>query len=61
LFAWLIAPLGLYARHAERFVAEKPDGDGRIEDRLSFTLLREDPEARLLIYCKYLLNPVAHH
>ncbi|KAF2024241.1 alpha/beta-hydrolase [Setomelanomma holmii] len=49
LFSWLIAPLGVYARHAEAFVTERPETDG-IEERLAFKLLRDDPDARLLIY-----------
>jgi hypothetical protein len=51
LFAWLITPLGLYAKYAEEFLAEKTARYGEIEDRMSFRLLRENPEARLLIYC----------
>ncbi|KAF2635534.1 alpha/beta-hydrolase [Massarina eburnea CBS 473.64] len=49
LFAWLIAPLGVYAANATDFVEEKP-GQGDIEEKVAFKLLRDDPEARLLIY-----------
>ncbi|KAF2870485.1 Alpha/Beta hydrolase protein [Massariosphaeria phaeospora] len=49
LFAWLIAPLGLYARHADEFINEKTDVQG-VEDRVAFRLLKDDPEARLLVY-----------
>jgi abhydrolase domain-containing protein 12 len=49
LFSWLVAPLGVYAKHAEDFVAEQPGVDD-IEDKLAFRLLRKDPDARLLIY-----------
>jgi len=47
LFAWLIAPLGVYARHVDTFVEEKP---GDIENRHVIKLLRDDPSARLLLY-----------
>ncbi|KAF1997834.1 alpha/beta-hydrolase [Amniculicola lignicola CBS 123094] len=50
LFAWLIAPLGLYSRYADKFLEEKSGVDGDVEEKLSFKLLREDPESRLLIY-----------
>jgi abhydrolase domain-containing protein 12 len=49
LFAWLVAPLGVYAKHAAEFITEQPGVDD-IEEKLTFKLLREDPEARLLIY-----------
>ncbi|KAH7084576.1 Alpha/Beta hydrolase protein [Paraphoma chrysanthemicola] len=49
LFAWLVAPLGVYAENAEAFIAEHPSPDG-IEEKLAFKLLRDDPEARLLLY-----------
>jgi len=51
LFAWLIAPLGLYAKHADSFIKEESSMHADIEQRLAFNLLRDDPEARLLIYC----------
>ena len=49
LFAWLIAPLGVYARHADEFIQEQ-SGVEDIEEKLAFKLLKNDPEARLLIY-----------
>jgi abhydrolase domain-containing protein 12 len=49
LFTWLIAPLGVYAKNSEEFINEQPRIDD-IEEKLAFKLLREDPEARLLIY-----------
>lgn len=51
LFAWLIAPLGLYSKYADGFIKEESGVDGIIEQRLVLNLLRDDPEARLLIYC----------
>ncbi|KAI8941770.1 hypothetical protein NX059_002974 [Plenodomus lindquistii] len=47
LFAWLITPLGVYARHADQFIQQQ---SGSIEDHLAFKLLRTDPDARLLLY-----------
>lgn len=49
LFTWLVAPLGVYAKHLEKFIAE-PSGVDEIEDKLAFRLLKSDPEARLLVY-----------
>lgn len=49
LFTWLVAPLGVYAKYSEYFVTEQP-GVEDIEQKLAFKLLRDDPEARLLIY-----------
>ncbi|CAN9382922.1 unnamed protein product [Alternaria alternata] len=48
LFAWLIAPLGVYARNSDAFIQEKTGTD--VEHTLAWRLLRDDPEARLLIY-----------
>ncbi|KAF2108853.1 Alpha/Beta hydrolase protein [Lophiotrema nucula] len=50
LFAWLIAPIGVYSRNLDRFVNSEPGVDGDIERKLVYKLLRSDPEARLLIY-----------
>ncbi|KAL1599840.1 hypothetical protein SLS60_007645 [Paraconiothyrium brasiliense] len=49
LFAWLVTPLGVYAHHMEDFIQDIPLQDA-IEHRRAFKLLKEDPEARLLIY-----------
>ncbi len=49
LFTWLVTPLGVYARYLNEFVTEQP-GVEDITDKLAFRLLRDDPEARLLIY-----------
>ncbi|KAF1938683.1 alpha/beta-hydrolase [Clathrospora elynae] len=48
LFAWLIAPLGVYASNADDFIQEKAGAN--IEDTLAYKLLRNASEARLLIY-----------
>lgn len=48
-----MAPLGVYARHADAFLSEEVGVDGDVEERMAFKLLRGDPEARLLLYCAY--------
>lgn len=47
LFSWLVAPIGVYARHTDIFLEQR---SGDIEDHLTFKLLRNDPDARLLLY-----------
>ena len=51
LFAWHVLPLGLYAEHRDVLL----DHDsGLVEDitqSAGFKLLRDDPEARLIINC----------
>lgn len=49
LFTWLIAPLGVYARELNNFLRERAGVDD-VTEKLAFRLLRDDPEARLLIY-----------
>ncbi|KAF2730987.1 alpha/beta-hydrolase [Polyplosphaeria fusca] len=50
LYAWLIAPLGVYARLLDGFAHQKSRVDGDIDEHLVFKTLRDDPKARLLIY-----------
>lgn len=50
LFAWHILPLGLYRKHETELIAEPAGSVSDITPRLSFKLLREDPEARLVIH-----------
>jgi pimeloyl-ACP methyl ester carboxylesterase len=49
LFTWLVAPLGVYARRLNDFLEEQ-SGVEDVTKKLAFRLLRDDPEARLLIY-----------
>ncbi|KAK3326032.1 Alpha/Beta hydrolase protein [Apodospora peruviana] len=50
LHAWHILPLDLYRRHEQRLVQE-PDGMALdIKTRLGFQLLRDDPDALLVLY-----------
>ena len=48
LFAWHILPLELYRQHEKSLVAESTTQN--ITSGLNFELLREDPEARLVIH-----------
>ncbi|KAK3347542.1 Alpha/Beta hydrolase protein [Neurospora tetraspora] len=58
LYAWHILPLGLYARHESALAAQDRSGatgatGGFVSDittTLNFALLRDDPEARLVLY-----------
>ncbi|CZT52368.1 uncharacterized protein RSE6_13700 [Rhynchosporium secalis] len=50
LYAWHILPLGLYRKHEAALVAEPLGFALDITSRLSFRLLRNDPEARLVIH-----------
>ncbi|CZS98809.1 uncharacterized protein RAG0_07365 [Rhynchosporium agropyri] len=50
LYAWHILPLGLYRKHEAALVAEPFGFALDITSRLSFRLLRDDPEARLVIH-----------
>ncbi|EOA87707.1 uncharacterized protein SETTUDRAFT_160947 [Exserohilum turcica Et28A] len=48
LFAWLIAPLGVYAKHVDAFTKEKTGTN--VEDTVALSSLCHDSEAKLLIY-----------
>ena len=50
LHSWLITPLELYRRHEANFLAEISGLDRDISSRLTFELLREDPDAILVIH-----------
>lgn len=53
LYAWHILPLPLYLKN-EEVVATQPAGycnDFRSSE--SFKLLKEDPKAKLILYCKF--------
>ena len=51
LFGWHVLPLTLYAEN-ERALIGQPFGAEDYENSLAFKLLAEDPESRLIIYCK---------
>ena len=50
LYAWHVLPLGLYNRHQDELRAQPSGSTGDITSRLAFQLLRDDPDARLVIY-----------
>ncbi|TVY40631.1 Monoacylglycerol lipase [Lachnellula subtilissima] len=50
LYAWHILPLNLYREHEASLLAEPPGFVPDITSRLAFKLLREDPEARLVLH-----------
>ena len=51
LYAWLVAPLKLYARHEKEFLEESSGLFGDVKTKVGFKLLESDPESRLVIYC----------
>ena len=50
LHAWHILPLGIYRKHQEDLINEREGLLKDITDRTSFMLLRDDPEALLVLY-----------
>ena len=50
LYAWHILPIELYRQHESALVAETPGFASDITSRLAFRLLRDDPDARLIIH-----------
>ena len=50
LFAWHILPIELYREHETSLIKEPSGFDSDITSRLAFKLLRDDPDARLVIH-----------
>ena len=50
LFAWHVLPVGVYRRHEQALLAEPSGLVQDITTRLAFSLLRDDPEALLVIH-----------
>lgn len=50
LHAWHILPLGLYHRHQDELRTQSSDSNRDEASQLALQLLRNDPEARLVIY-----------
>lgn len=50
LFAWHVLPIELYRKHEAKLVREAPGLASNIASTTGFALLRDDPEARLVIY-----------
>ena len=53
IYAWLIAPLKVFADREKEFLDDKGPLKRDVESSMAFKCLREDPEARLLIYCMF--------
>lgn len=53
LYAWHILPLTLYSQHENELSVQAPGFASNIEETLNLKLLREDPNARLVLYCKF--------
>ncbi|XXH02963.1 glycylpeptide N-tetradecanoyltransferase [Hypoxylon texense] len=50
IYAWHILPLPTYLRHEDKLQAQQPGFSDDITKTTSFKLLKDDPEARLVIY-----------
>ncbi|CAL5868989.1 uncharacterized protein PFLUO_LOCUS3217 [Penicillium psychrofluorescens] len=50
LYAWHILPVELYRKHEQSLVEESEGFVSDISSRISFRLLRDDPDARLVIH-----------
>ena len=50
LYAWHVLPVELYRKHEARLLAEPPGFATAITLRLGFKLLRDDPDARIIIH-----------
>ncbi len=50
LHAWHVLPIGLYRKNEKELLAQPSGFTHDITSRLNFRLLRDDPEARLVIY-----------
>lgn len=53
LYAWHILPLPLYSQHESDLSAPSSGFNPHIESSLNFKLLRDDPDARLVLYCEF--------
>ena len=50
LYAWHIVPIELYRQHEHALIAEPAGFVLDITSRLAFKLLRDDPDARLIVH-----------
>lgn len=51
IYAWHVLPLPLYSKHEDQLSAQPSGFSKNIEQTLNFKLLKEDPNARLILYC----------
>jgi hypothetical protein len=59
LYAWHMMPLPLYSEHEEAILKGPPGLVDDITTTENFKVLREDPNSRLVIYCKS--SSTLHH
>ncbi|EFR01675.1 abhydrolase domain-containing protein 12 [Nannizzia gypsea CBS 118893] len=50
LYAWHVLPLELYRKHEQALLAEPSGFVSDFDSRVAFKLLRDDPEARLILH-----------
>ena len=50
LYAWLVTPLQVYARHESMILQDSAKPYGDVRDRVAFKLLVDDPKSRVIIY-----------
>ncbi|KAI2616145.1 alpha/beta-hydrolase [Hypomontagnella submonticulosa] len=50
IYAWHILPLPTYLKHEDKLQAQNPGFSNDITNTVSFSLLRDDPKSRLIIY-----------
>ena len=53
MFAWLVTPLKLYAKHEAAFREDSLNSSAGSKQALAVQKLAEDPQNRLIIYCKF--------
>lgn len=52
IYAWHILPLPLYLQNEASLATQAPGFSKDFTQTESFRLLKEDPESRLVLYCK---------
>jgi hypothetical protein len=52
IYAWHVLPLPLYSKHETELAAQPSGFVSDIEQTLNFKLIKEDPNARLVLYCR---------
>ena len=50
LYAWLVTPLQIYARHESTILQDSAKLHGDVRDRVAFSLLADNPKSRVIIY-----------
>lgn len=53
MFAWLVTPLKVYAKHEAAFGEDSIHSTAGSKQVLAVQKLAEDPQNRLIIYCKF--------